>query len=272
MNAGAVTIPAQRPAPSASSEARFRVYCLSAGRPERVGAIMDVFGWDTVFVTPPEQTGAYLGAGAYRVLGAPDTSTYPLAAARNYAMDDAFTTGCVCVQTDDDLDGLYAVPEGRRKPTPATFADYTAAWRHAHEATGAFLVGCMPAGSKSGRHEVESAYIPSRLFAMWPNTAGWAGRGLRFDESLPLYEDWDLTAAHISRRGRVARCGWLMPRYVAGPHPGGRQDRFRGATLERETRDKLIRRWPDHLSTAAGGDGLKLIAPPPAPTSKDTVP
>jgi hypothetical protein len=245
------------------------VYCLSAGRPERVGPIMDVFGWDVTFVTPPEQTGEYLGAGAYRALGAPDTAMYPLAAARNYALDEAFTTGCVCVQTDDDLDGLYAVPDGRRKPAPATFADYTAAWRHAHETTGAFLVGCMPDGPKTGRHEVQNEYIPSRLFAMWPNI-GWGGRGLRFDESLPLYEDWDLTAYHMSRRGPVARCGWLMPRYVPGPHPGGRQDRFRGPALERETRDKLIRRWPDHLAASATGpDGLKTVAPA---EPKDAVP
>jgi len=261
VNAAPVTIPAQRPAPSASSAPRFRVYCLSAGRPERVGAIMEAFGWDVTFVTPPEQTGEYLGSGAYRVLGAPDTSTYPLAAARNYALADAFTTGCVCVQTDDDLDGLYAVPDGRRKPAPATFADYTAAWTHAHETTGALLVGCMPTGAKTGRHEVQNEYIPSRLFAMWPNTAGWGGRSLRFDESLPVFEDWDLTAAHMAR-SRVARCGWLMPRYVPGPHPGGRQDRFRGPALEREIRERLVRRWPAHLSAAAGGDGLKLVAPP----------
>jgi hypothetical protein len=65
---------------------------------------------------------------------------------------------------------------------------------------------------------------------------------LRFDESVPLKEDYDFALQHIKRDGKIIRFCKFALRTKHHTNPGGCVD-YRTSELERQAADRLIQKW-----------------------------
>lgn len=233
---------------------RWGLYCVSAGRPANV--IPTKFLWEGIpitWVVPAEEAREYKAAGAKRVI--PITRTpgvMPLGEQRNAALEDAFTHGATCIQTDDDGKRLLKWEEG--KAVKATANDYLRSWHAAlTETQGARLTGCAPLANafySTGKVRTQH-WIMAQVFAVEPSTP-------RFDGDTCPREDYDFTAQHLSTYGAVARHDGLLPDFRHWGNRGGCQD---WRTDERSMRVNalLLDRWPQYLRPNAKRPGELLF-------------
>lgn len=164
---------------------------------------------------------------------------YGLTVARNMALQRAH--GGVCIQTSDDLKGFQRLQEGaKRGAVPTKWPEVREALLGALEARGVHLAGLPPTAnpffSKPGIKE--KAFIIGDLFA--------ASGECRFDETLPLKEDYDFTCRHLETYGRVARIGDFLAEYSHYKNRGGAVS-YRTEQLEEKTCARLLERWPQYL-------------------------
>lgn len=216
-----------------------QVYVISARRPHRVPP-MQALGVRTAWVVPEADVLDYRAVGALTVHGVPEQAGHSnLCAARNLALELAFAQGEVCVQTDDDLKSL------RRRNgdgwAPADLADAVHTLTQVLNATDARLAGVPPTGNTYfARPGVQDhVFILGSLCAVAPSEP-------RFDETLPLKEDYDFTCRHLHAYGAVARTGDLVADYAHYSNPGGAVA-FRTDAMEQATADRLLTRWPQYL-------------------------
>jgi hypothetical protein len=229
------------------------VYCISAGRPGNVAALEFLFAPDLVtWVVPAPERNEYRAAGAARVLPVPDppAGRYALAAARNAALDDATAAGAVCIQTDDDLRWFARVEDGRKKP--ATWPEVRNALLSGLDGT-AHLSGVPPTDNAmfaSGRRR-SYGFIIGSLCATDTDRPRW-------DETIPMKEDYDYTCAHLEQHGAVARMDMYLAKYAHFTNRGGAvANRSRAA--ERALVDRLVAKWPQYLRANARRDGELLM-------------
>jgi hypothetical protein len=127
--------------PAAPMTAPYRVYCVSSGRPGNVPAMNAALAPDEItWVVPHAERHDYYAAGAQALLPVPPPlhpDHYQLPVQRQAALDHAMESGCVCIQTDDDLRGFkQVVPLSGRRATTAP-----AAWPQVRDAMLAALDG-----------------------------------------------------------------------------------------------------------------------------------
>lgn len=217
------------------------VCCISARRPMNVPLVEEQFAPDkVVWFVPGEDAYDYRHLANGSVVAVQEVpGRYGLTIARNLALERAGTG--VCIQTSDDLKGFQRLQEGaKRGAVPATWPEVRDALLGALDAGGAHLAGLPPTAnpffSKPGIKE--KAFIIGDLFA--------ASGDCRFDETLPLKEDYDFTCLHLEAHGRVARVGDFLAEYTHYKNRGGAVS-YRTEQLEKETCARLLERWPQYL-------------------------
>jgi hypothetical protein len=224
----------------------WRVFVISARRPLNVPAMHQRWFGTTepvTWVVPEEDAEAYAAAGAQHLLPVPHppagSGRYPLPAARNAALHAATAAGQVCIQTDDDLRRLCLLTkDGKRRDVP---------WPRVRDLLigaldgSARLAGTAPTSNVlSARHTTTRAgFILGSLCATDAATPRW-------DETIPLKEDYDYSCAHITTYGQVARMNWIIPDYAHYSNRGGAVS-FRNEQNENETTRLLLARWPQYL-------------------------
>lgn len=217
------------------------VCCISARRPMNVPLIEAQFAPDKViWFVPSEDAYDYrhLAKGTVVSVSA-GVGTHGLPIARNLALLRAGTG--VCIQTSDDLKGFLKLQEGaKRGAVPATWPEVREALLGALDAKGAHLAGLPPTAnpffSKPGIKS--KAFIIGDLFATFGDC--------RFDETLPLKEDYDFSCRHLEKYGQVARVGDFLAEYAHYKNRGGAVS-YRTEQLEEVTCARLLDRWPQYL-------------------------
>jgi len=201
--------------------------CISTGRPQAVEAMAGHLGGATWYTRP---TDAY---GDVRVEG--------LSAARNRALVDAFELGLPCVQVSDDLKGVKRLePDGQviAIHLVSALGDMLEALFAGH----ARLAGVAPTANPfyARRRLAVSHFCVGDLIAVRPSAP-------RFDEALPLKEDYDFTCQHLASWGAVARCDWLLANFAHRSNRGGAVD-VRTVELEQAAIERLKARWPQWIA------------------------
>lgn len=206
-----------------------------------VPTIEQHFAPDSVtWFVPSEEAHEYrhLSTGSVVSVSEP-AGKYGLTVARNMALEHA--QSAVCIQTSDDLKGFLRLQEGaKRGAVPATWVEVREALLGALGSPGVHLSGLPPTANPffSRPGIKDKAFIIGDLFA----TSG----ECRFDETLPLKEDYDFTCRHLETYGRVARVGDFLAEYSHYKNRGGAVS-FRTEELEKETCARLLDRWPQYL-------------------------
>lgn len=228
------------------------VCVISAGRPSNVVPLQALLGCRPTWVVPEGMRAVYRGAGAIVAHGGSDTN---VAAARNAALEHAFELGLPCVMLDDDLSKLRFVGGPDEQPRPVDFLN---ALSH--------IVGYLAESTYrlGGANSTDNAYfvrkrfatklfIPTAFMAVEPND-------LRFDERLPMREDYDYCCQHIDRYGGALRCNQVLPTFAYKTNAGGMQGHRTEEANERSIQ-LLEEKWPGwiHRNTKRQGEILLRI-------------
>lgn len=210
------------------------VCVISAGRPQNVAPMKDKIGYRRiVWFVPPEQEGEYALAGADEIQTAEG-----LCGARNAALEFCFEQGEACVQTDDDLKVIHALPKTDPK-RELSFDDVVLEMEKALDETGLMLAGCSPTNNLFFAKEGTSThkFIIASLMLARPEPF------VRFDPEFRTKEDYDYTLQHWDVYGGAARCDWIAPNYAHYTNAGGAVD-IRTDEVEQASIARLLEKWP----------------------------
>lgn len=245
------------------------VYVISSGRPLNVAPMTALLTdpdspGPVTWVVPADQARTYTEAGARSVIGVddPPPGASPLSRARNTALDHAEAAGHLCCQVDDDLRALYRLTADRTR-APAQWPTVRQALAAALTGDQApYLAGIAPTSNPlSARHtQTDWGFVIGSLCLTRP------GSGVRFDETLPLKEDYDYTCRHLEAHGRIARLNWLFADMAHYTNRGGAVA-YRTAALEARTAARLLERWPDYLKPHPRRDHEVSFRPRPKKAS-----
>lgn len=210
----------------------YAVYVISTGRPgavERMRPQLRDLEAPVTWVTKSTDAEAYADAGALDVIW----DDGGLTAQRNLALDDAFARSMNCVQLDDDLKRLKALPGD----------EVSLGWvldqhQEALDSTGLHLAGNAPTDNLYFAKEGVSTrkFVPTPCITVRPTH-------LRFDLNLRLKEDYDFTLQHWEAYGGAARCDYIAPSFGRYTNEGGAVS-YRTPELEQETIAYLKGKWP----------------------------
>lgn len=217
--------------------ARPHIAIISARRP---GAVMAMSAYlddlPATWYVADGEADVYRDAGAAEVVEAG-----PLCRARNLALATAFQRGQDCLQLSDDCTGFKWLRSARKGDAMPLGLRGVALqlWRAATQ-VGAYLAGAMPTANAfyAAPGKVQTAH-----FIVGDTMLIRQGTPLRFDENLRLKEDYDYTAQHLYRYGRVARVGSLLAGYRHGTNPGGAVA-YRNPDEEQAAIALLKAKWP----------------------------
>lgn len=216
---------------------RPHVAIISARRPDAVEAMQPhLDGLEATWYVAEGEGELYRERGAAKVVEAG-----PLCRARNLAIERAFQEGKDCLQLSDDCTGFqWATGTKREHVKPITLrAVAMHLWKSADQ-VGAYLAGAMPTANpfyaSPGKIQVAHFIVGDTMLIR-------QGTPLRFDENLLLKEDYDYTAQHLYRHGRVARVGSLLAGYRHGSNPGGAVA-YRDPHKEQAAISLLKAKWP----------------------------
>lgn len=220
-----------------SAALRSEVFVISAGRPATVAKMTELAGPAT-WVVPAAELEAYRGAGAPAVLA----DGGGLIAARNRALDMAFSQGHPCIQLSDDLGKLEEAQSPKDK-RPMTLAAAVDLMRAATSAAGARLAGIAPVANafyfNPTRPFHTAAFILGDFLYVLPSEP-------RFDPALRLKEDYDFTLQHLRAHGAVARCNAVLGHFKHRTNKGG-ACAYRTAELEQAAIAYLKAKWPGNI-------------------------
>jgi hypothetical protein len=137
---------------------------------------------------------------------------------------------------------VWANGTNRADTTPVTVAAAVQHLAAAAAGVGAQLAGCAPTDNPffSKQRVHTSAFIVGDF--MW--VAG--GCPERFDEQLPLKEDYDYTLRHLAAYGRVARVDQLLASFAHRTNKGGAVA-YRTPELEQQAITRLTDKWGDAI-------------------------
>ena len=201
---------------------------------------MAAHGEFLTWVVPATEVGDYVTAGARAVIGVPErTGAYNLPTSRNVALITAHERQQYCVEVDDDLQRIL-IRDGDSW-RPGTLSEAIERLTGILDETGAKLAGVPPTSNKYfARPGVrQQAFIIGSLSVTAPNP-------LRYDEDLPLKEDYDYTCRHLGKYGQVARCDDIIAEFRHYVNPGGAVS-YRTDAIEYRVHSTLLERWPQYL-------------------------
>jgi hypothetical protein len=210
----------------------YHLAVISARRPHSVPAMNQLLPIGACWYVPEDEMQAYKDAGANRVRAA-----NALVEARNLALDDAFSTDQLCVQTSDDLTKIRRL--GVKEHPELTMHETIEEMMSAMAQTGAHLVGCAPTANPFyGKHSINTTgFVVGDLIMIAPTP-------LRFDANLTLKEDYDYTCQHLHAYGTIARCDYLLATYKHRTNEGGAVT-YRNEQQERLAIAYLNAKWPN---------------------------
>lgn len=203
---------------------------ISARRPTAVPVLAEL-GIEASWYVAEGDGPAYREAGALNVIEAGR-----LMPARNRALNDAFAQDRPCLQLSDDLTEILLWRGGKRTD-PLAFTDLLRLMM-SYLAGDCRLVGIAPTSNTfyAGADVKTQHFILGDLFLAAPSD-------IRFDERLPLKEDYDYTCQHIATFGQVARLDFVLANFKHRSNKGGAVD-YRTAALEQEAIALLRSKWP----------------------------
>lgn len=206
--------------------------CISAGRPQNVERMERLCGPLHWYVRSLDVS-AYREAGAKSVIAAGG-----LVAARNLALEHAFSAAAWCLQVSDDLTGVkFAL--GKKRTREGTFREAVNYLRKLLVDSPFRLAGVAPTTNAfffNPREPVRSAaFILGDLMLVRPTP-------LRFDPELRLKEDYDFTLQHIERYGGVVRADAVLAAFLHRRNAGGAVD-YRTNELEQASIRYLVGKW-----------------------------
>lgn len=203
---------------------KFQVYCISAGRADRL-SFTDEELEQIHFITDkpypvPHNT---IGGG--------------LVDSRNLALEMAFEAGLNCVQVSDDLVNIKQVI-GTKYGKKVPLMQAVAALQSTAEKTSANLIGIPPTSNPlfCAKPYVTNSFIIGDAFLAKPSRP-------RFDVNLRLKEDYDFTAQHLSDKGtiRLQTMVWQFRHY----RNAGGAVAYRNEAEEAKAVFYLMNKWPD---------------------------
>jgi hypothetical protein len=157
--------------------------------------------------------------------------------ARNRALDDAFDHGWPCLQLSDDLTKLQMI-EASGQTVECSLQRAIDTMSNATAMTGAKLAGVAPTSNAFfGKREINPrGFCVGDMILVQPTD-------LRFDSRFRLKEDYDYTAQHLDRYGKVARVDWILASFTHRTNPGGAVA-VRTPEVEQEAIAILKEKWP----------------------------
>jgi hypothetical protein len=220
----------------------FWLAVISHARPNNVARTTKRIGQATWYVgSDPEEIQAYQYTGAASVIG-----SGALCRSRNAALEDAFSRGLVCVQVSDDMARCCHLKaknsEKLVRPTMPFTSAVNMVWDEL-EHSPYYLGGGAPndfiAWDYYNKPVVNAAFILGDFMVIKPNP-------LRFDETLPLKEDYDYTCQHLKAYGGVVRCNRVMVDFEHRSKLGGVFN-ARDAGTELQAIQRLKEKWGDWI-------------------------
>ena len=206
---------------------------ISHKRSANVRKMLPLVGEATWYVGKGEGE-AYRSAGASRVI-----ESGGLCRSRNAILEDAFSKDLPAFELSDDLSKIQFA-RSKKSVSAMSFEMAARYMLRASASSGAKLAGVAPTSNafyfnpKKPVHG--AAFIVGDLILAMPSD-------LRFDEKLRLKEDYDYTLQHLTRFGKVARCGAILAHFAHRSNKGGAVD-YRTSELEKETIRQLSEKWP----------------------------
>jgi hypothetical protein len=169
-------------------------------------------------------------AAVYQERGAKAVGSGGLMDSRNRALADAFAQDLWCVQLSDDLRKMR-LAVSTKAAISIELPEALAMVHEAMVATEAYLGGAAPTDNpfytNANKPVSTNNFIVGDFMVIRPTP-------LQFDTRLRLKEDYDYTAQHLRRYGRVARCNHLLFTFQHATNPGGAVS-YRTDELEQET-------------------------------------
>lgn len=208
---------------------------ISHARPGNVEKMHKLFNReDLCWYVGYQEGGAYSDAGAGTIV-----ESGGLCESRNSAIELAKKAGRhYCVQLSDDL----------KKIRLAT------APNQAHDITGIEAIKLMKTRLEESFYALAGVAPTANAYfytgTPTHNAAFCVGdmvlidvrSDIRWDEKLKLKEDYDFTAAHMTRWGGVVRCNDILAEFLHGSNPGGAVE-ARTAKLEQKSISYLRQKW-----------------------------
>jgi len=201
------------------------------------------------YVVAESEAESYIDAG-YQILAAPDAAQGNLCRIRNWILDNSPTDRILLL--DDDLAalGFWEGTELRRMN-----ADEAMEFLEAHfdlaESWGARFWGLNCIQDKGSYRE----YTPfsTTNYIGGPFQAFTDAKAFRYDEGLPLKEDYDMTLQAAAADRIVLRVNYAH--YWAKQHTNkGGCATYRTMEREREQFDLLVRKWGSKIVRRDGGE------------------
>lgn len=216
---------------------------FSAGRPGNVEQMSALLGEPITWYVPGPQVNDYEQAGATAVK--PDPGS--LSGARNAAIEDGVPQRLTTLMFSDDLKKIQLAIDGTAQDATADEAFGLLLSRFHHPFCDAKLAGCAPTNNaffSKGNPVSTNLFIVGDCVAVKPECP------LRFDEGLPLKEDYDYTCQHLDRYGEVLRCNDILLSFKHYSNAGGAVD-VRNDETEQRVIKTLLTRWPQYLQPHA---------------------
>lgn len=216
------------------------VAVVSSGRSGNVPALQALFpDHGLTWYVPADQAGEYRYAGATTVTPVDTAGTLGPARQRNAALDVGHAAGAVVVTTDDDLRRCACTEPGpTNEKHPVDGSQAVRLLVEALEASPYLHGGVGPTDNAffARRAHTTDAFVRSGFNAHRPNP-------LRYDEALPLKEDYDMTLQHLAAHGGVLRLDTLLMTYQQRVKKGGCS--YRTPEVEQQAIAHLVGKWGD---------------------------
>ena len=186
-----------------------------------------------------------------RVIPVPDSAQGNVARVKNYILDHLWKDDVDCVVLmDDDCRGIFRwVKQKKKRFTPEELMEFGESSAILCEDYGFKLwgVNCVP---DKGAYREHTPFA-TQLFCGSP-LHGHLRNGIRYDERLPLKEDYDITLQHIREFGGAFRVNYAFYDVKQAEQVGGCAT-YRNTEREREQFEALRRKWGSRVITRDPG-------------------
>lgn len=217
---------------------KYKVAVISHKRPENVLKIISIVG-DCTFYVNNGESASYKEAGAAHVV---ECGT-DICSARNRAIKDAGKMPSI--QVSDDLRSLKKVKftADKRVVESVIFKDVVRTMLEELVRTDFGYGGVAVTTNRlnySGKDFSYDKLIVCDLICVMP------GKNIKFDGSVALKEDYDLTISELIYRGGVVRCDNFLCDFPHRDNKGG-ANLYRNSKTEGEATAKLFAKWGNHI-------------------------
>lgn len=161
---------------------------------------------------------------------------------RNYILDDCFKNGCdVCCIVDDDMSYIgYYEDKTIHKLEKEDILPFIAKYSLLCKEFGFYLWGVNLNSDKQCYREYSPFSTTSCILG--PFSCHLAGGDVRYDEGLPLKEDYDLAIAHLNKHRGILRVNKYHYVCEQSTNKGGCAT-YRNIEREKEQLGKLQQKW-----------------------------